>query len=181
MKTKMNAAIEAINGLVREGIIARYAIGGAVAAVIHTEAFMTADIDIFIPFDQVPGKLVELTPIYDGLRKLGFSASPDGKFRIDGWAIEFLSADPTSVESDAISEAEEIEIEKAKAWVMSSEHLIAIALKVGRAKDAERVERFLNFPESFSEDDLTPILLKHGLVEKWNAAKANFLARTSRT
>ena len=31
-----------------------------------------------------------------------------------------------------------------KTWVMSAEHLIAIALKLGRKKDEARIERFMD-------------------------------------
>lgn len=55
-----------------------------------------------------------------------------------------------------------------KTRVMTAEHLVAIALKTGRAKDKLRITQFL---ESGAVDiaRLREILSRHGLLARWQA------------
>ncbi len=50
MIRNMKLALEVVNSLERDGIIGRYAIGGAMAAVFYAEPVSTFDVDIFITF-----------------------------------------------------------------------------------------------------------------------------------
>ena len=58
--------------------------------------------------------------------------------------------------------------------VMTAEHLVAIALQTGRAKDFARI---LQFVESGVLDStkLDPILIRHGLLAKWEQFGDRFL------
>ena len=58
--------------------------------------------------------------------------------------------------------------------MMTAEHLVAIALRKGRAKDSAR---FLQFIESGVLDaaKLDAVLKRHGLVEKWEEFEVKFL------
>jgi len=49
----MNATFRAIGNLKRDGIIARYAVTGAVAAFNYIEPTMTADLDILISVEEI--------------------------------------------------------------------------------------------------------------------------------
>ena len=57
---------------------------------------------------------------------------------------------------------------------MTAEHLVAIALNIGRAKDFTRILQFLE-QEAVSKDKLNLILLKHGLTEKWEKFRRRYL------
>lgn len=60
----MAGTIQVLNRMVEDGIIQRYAIGGAVAALNYVEPRFTRDIDILITFqDVMPSRLVTLGPI----------------------------------------------------------------------------------------------------------------------
>ena len=43
----MEAALKVLNEIEREGVITRYAIGGAVGAIFYMEPFLTYDLDVF--------------------------------------------------------------------------------------------------------------------------------------
>ena len=55
-----------------------------------------------------------------------------------------------------------------------TEHLVAIALKTGRAKDFTRILQFLGLG-AVNKDKLNWILEKHGLTPKWEKFKQRYL------
>jgi hypothetical protein len=57
--------------------------------------------------------------------------------------------------------------------VLSAEYLVAIALKTGRAKDYARVAMFLD-QDAVNLERLNSILLRHGLLPKWERFKSKF-------
>jgi hypothetical protein len=57
---------------------------------------------------------------------------------------------------------------------MSAEHLVAIALKTGRAKDFARILQFIE-SGSLDSSKLDLILHRHGLVDKWESFGNRFL------
>ena len=161
----MKTTLEVINQMQEDGVIGNYAIGGAVGATFYLEPVATLDIDIFVSFQQQPaGALISLTPLYDYLTSRGFKA--EGEYIIiGGWPVQFLPPGNPLIE-EALAQAVEAEVEGARARVMAAEHLAAIALQTGRAKD---MARLLQFIESGSLDaaKLDGILQRHGLVAKW--------------
>jgi len=60
----------------------------------------------------------------------------------------------------------ETEVEGVRIRVMTAEHLVAIALQTGRAKDQARILQFVE-SGSLDVDKLDVILKRHGLVAKW--------------
>src|ERR1700728_2716066 len=113
-------ALRVINQMRDAGVIGKYAIGGAVAATFYIEPTATFDIDIFIPFENVPGSsLVSLDHIYNYLTPLGYK--PQGAhFIIGGWQVQFLPADD-DLYGEALSQAVEIQVGGVKTWVMTAE------------------------------------------------------------
>ena len=74
----MKATLEVINRMQAEGIIGKYAIGGAVGAIFYLEPLATLDIDIFVSLKNPQGSpLVALTPIYDYLTSRGHKAEKE--------------------------------------------------------------------------------------------------------
>ena len=68
---------------------------------------------------------------------------------------------------EAVREAVENKWARPRTRVMRVEHLIAIALKTGRAKDYARIA--LLFEDTQTDDArLREILIRHNLQEKWN-------------
>lgn len=169
----MKATLEVINGLQADGIIGLYAIAGAVGATFYLEPAATVDIDILIALEKAPGSaLVSLDPIYDYLAARGYR--PEREYIVvEDWPVQFLPA-ADALDEEALRQAVEIEMQGTHTRVVSAEHLVAMALRTGRAKDLIRV---LQFVESgvLDVDRLDGILLRHGLVEKWEQFGTKFL------
>jgi hypothetical protein len=136
MKLKRTLAI--INEMQSAGVIGRYAIGGAVGATFYLEPIRTVDVDVFISFRPEAGRLIATPqPIYDYLINRGYKT--EGEYIvIEDWPVQFLPTTGPLVE-EAIVEAREADVEGERTFVFSSEHLMAIALQTGRAKDKARI------------------------------------------
>jgi hypothetical protein len=72
MILNMKRALKVVNSLEKEGVIGRYAIGGAMAAVFFTEPVSTFDLDIFIHFSIAPSGLISIPSLYDALARRGY-------------------------------------------------------------------------------------------------------------
>ena len=161
----MKATLEVINQMRADRVIGNYAIGGAVGATFYLEPVATLDIDVFVSFQKTSGSpLVSLTPIYDYLTARGFKAEKE-YIIIEGWPVQFLPPGNALVE-EALEQAVETELEGVPTWVMTAEHLTAIALQTGRAKDHARILQFIE-SGALKADKLDAILKRHGLVAKW--------------
>ena len=161
----MKTTLEVINQMQADGIIGNYAIGGAVGATFYLEPMATLDIDVFVSLQQPPGSsLISLTPIYNYLTARGFKAEQE-YIVIGGWPVQFLPPGNALVE-EALALAVETEVEGVRTRVMTAEHLAAIALQTGRAKDAARLLQFIE-SGTLDADKLDGILGRHGLIAKW--------------
>ena len=58
--------------------------------------------------------------------------------------------------------------------VLRAEHLVAIALQTGRAKDYARIVQFLE-QDAVDADKLKRVLMRHGLVPKWERFEHKYL------
>jgi hypothetical protein len=163
-----------LNQMVSDGVISRYALGGAVGATFYLEPVATLDVDIFVFLgENTSSTLLTLGPIYDYVLARGHRA--EGEHLVIGdWPVQFLPPNG-ALEEEAITEASSQSLEGVSLWVMSAEHLVAIALKTGRAKDFARI---LQFIESGVTDTaaLNTIFLRHGLLDKWEVFVKRFLS-----
>ena len=50
--------ITVINQMQADGVVERYAVGGAVGATFYLEPVATLDVDIFVTFESAPGSLL---------------------------------------------------------------------------------------------------------------------------
>lgn len=167
----MKTTLAVINQMQADGIIGKYAIGGAVGATFYLEPAATLDIDIFVSLQQT-GALLSLSPIYDYLTARGFKA--EGEYIvIGGWPVQFLPPGNALV-AEALAQAVETDLEGVPAWVMTAEHLAAIALQTGRAKDHNRLLQFVE-NGTLVADKLDGILSRHGLLAKWEQFGDKFL------
>ena len=160
----MKATLEAINQMRADGIIGSYAIGGAVGATFYLEPVATLDIDVFVSFQKTPSPLISLMPIYDYLAARGHKVEKE-YIIIGSWPVQFLPPGNALVE-EALAQAIETDVEGVRTRVMTAEHLTAIALQTGRAKDYARILQFIE-SGTLDADKLDGILQRHGLVAKW--------------
>jgi hypothetical protein len=169
----MKETLQTINQLQADGVIGSYAIGGAVGATFYLEPSATLDVDIFVLLPTSDGSsLLSLAPIYDYLTLHGCKIQGEHVV-IGSWPVQFLPpADKLEVE--ALQEASKVEVESVPTWVMTAEHLVAIALKTGRPKDFNRILQFLEH-DAVDEDKLNHILLRHDLTDKWKKFKGKYL------
>lgn len=160
----MKETLELINQMQADGVIREYAIGGAVGATFYLEPAATLDLDVFVVLQAQPGEgLVSLAPIYEYLR------TRDGEVRgehvvIAGWPVQFL-VPSDKLDQEAVAEAISTELDGVKTWVISAEHLAAIALRTGRAKDHMRLAQFLE-EGALDRRKLQIIIEKHRLTSK---------------
>lgn len=155
------------------GIIGKYAIGGAVGATFYLEPAATVDLDVFAILPALPGgSLLSLTPIYDYLIAQGGKVQ-DEYIVIGEWPVQFLPP-ANDLELEAVNEATATKVEDVDTWVMSAEHLVAIALRTGRAKDHNRILQFVE-QKALNRGKLRTILDRHGLAAKWNEFERKFL------
>lgn len=158
-----------------DGVIGQYAIGGAVGATFYLEPAATVDLDIFASLPTGSGSLISLSPIYEYLKSRGGKVQ-DEYIVLGGWPVQFLPPS-NDLEREAISSAVPTTVEGADTWVMSAEHLVAIALRTGRAKDHSRILQFLE-QDAVDHEKLHSILQRNGLTQKWQKFKQTYLEGT---
>lgn len=132
--------LEAINQMQANGVIGKYAIGGAVGATFYLEPAATVDLDIFATLPAAAG-LLTLAPIYAYLKARG-GIKRDEYIVLDGWPVQFLPP-ANALEQEAVEKSVPATVEGVGTWIMTAEHLVAIALRTGRAKDHNRVLQFM--------------------------------------
>jgi hypothetical protein len=168
--------IATINQMQADGIIDRYAIGGAVGATFYLEPVATLDVDVFVAFKTEAGSLlVSPQPIFDYLKKRG--ATMEGEYVVvAGWPVQFLPAG-NSLVAEALEQAVEKNVSGVPMRVFGAEHLAAIALQTGRAKDKARL---LEFVESGALDEarFQDIVTRHGLASAWQNFRRQFLGES---
>ncbi|MCE2960080.1 MAG: hypothetical protein ACK46A_15095 [Akkermansiaceae bacterium] len=163
----MQAVCDTLEQLLQEGILTRYAIGGATAAGFHGEPLATRDVDVFVFLDPPTGSiLVTLDPVFRRLNELGFNQFDEEGLLIHNLPVQFLSAAP-GLESEAVEQAMIVEWESHTLRVMRPEHLAAIALSVGRPKDRARLVYLAELPD-FNITVFQQILSRHQLLDRWH-------------
>lgn len=169
----MEKIFAVLNQMEADGVIGRYAIGGAVGAIFWLEPITTKDLDVFVMLPVAPGgSLLTLGPIYDYLLSRGFA--PQGQFIvIEGWAVEFVPPGTILVE-EALAQAVDREVNGVTTRVFTAEHLAAICLQVGRPKDHDRVIRFVE-AAVLDAEIFESILIRHDLMERWQKFHQTYL------
>jgi len=146
---RIKEVLAAINQMQCDGVIDRYAIGGAVGATFYLEPVATLDVDIFVALHPEPGRVIA------------------------GWPVQFLPPSGPLGE-EALAGARETEVEGEPTRVFTAEHLAALALQTGRAKDKARLLQFIE-AGALNPDHFQAILQRHGLLEKWRQFEQQFL------
>ena len=170
---KIQDVIIMLNQLETEGVIKRYAIGGAVAATFYLEPVSTLDVDVFIAFKpERESIIISPAPIFDYLKRFG--CKMEGEYiLISGWPVQFLPASGPLLE-EALADAVEVDVEGVPARVFTPEHVAAIALQTGRAKDKARLLQFIE-GNALDSSRFEEIVSQHGLSGQWRKFRQQFL------
>ncbi len=165
--------IRTLNQMQADGLLENYAIGGAVGATFYLEPVATLDVDVFISLKPEAGSLlVEPGPLFNYLKARG--CRMDGEYIvITGWPLLFLPP-PSPLVVDDLSHAFDIIVAGVTARVFTAEHLAAIALQTGRAKDKSRLLQFIE-ANALDAPRFQDILSRHALVAAWMRFEQQFL------
>jgi hypothetical protein len=165
----MEATLAILNELETTGLVERYAIGGAMAGFFYAEAVVTEDLDAFVLIKPATAGLITLAPIYEFLKQRGATEEREHLW-LAGTLLQVIPAFDALTE-EAVQEAAPQTVGKTPTRVMRVEHLLAIALKTGRAKDRARIALLLDEAD-IDHSRLQEILARHGLQDRW--AQFNF-------
>ena len=160
----MEKTLQVLNDLVVAGVLSRYAIGGAMGATFYVEPVLTFDLDIFVILPQTASGLLTLEPLYSALRARGYVEENECVI-IAGVPVQFVPAH-NELTVEALTQAREVSYEQTLTRVLRAEHLLAIALQIGRDKDRERV-RLLREQAELDTEFLDDLLRRYGLEGKW--------------
>ena len=171
---KIKEVITTLNQMQADGIIERYGIGGAVGATFYLEPVATLDVDVFVGFGIQAGALIiSPQPIFDYLKSRG--CTMQGEYIvIAGWPVQFLPPTGPLIE-EALREAVVRDVEGIPARVFTAEHLAAVALQTGRAKDKARLLQFVE-TGALDAPRFQDILSRHGLLPAWQRFEKQFLS-----
>jgi hypothetical protein len=169
----LRSTIAAVAKLAEAGAFRQYAIAGAVAALNYIEPTLTEDLDILVSiahFETRPSGLILLTPIEKALADMGYTERTDVGYMIDGWPVQFLPV-ASALDEEALQKAIEVDIALTgapplKARCLRAEHLVAIAVRLGRLKDLARVQAFLE-QGAVDLSALKDVLTRHDLIAEW--------------
>lgn len=169
----LGPVIRALDLMQAEGILAKYAIGGAFAAILHAEPISTIDFDVFFLFkEQQTGAILSLDKIYDFAKAHGYTF--DHEFiNINGWLVQFVESSNNKLWLEAVENAETIDIGPYKGHIIDKEHLVAMWLFAGRAKDYQKIAMFVE-ADIITPEKLDQVLQRHNLRSKWEAEKWRF-------
>ena len=158
--------------MVADGVIRKFAIAGAVAALYYSELTVTEDLDVLVPFEDLqdkPSGLASLEPLVSYLRARGYEKFEKEGIVVEGWPVQFLPVS-NELDAEALERAKEVELpdgpRSTKIPMLRPEHIVATALRVGRAKDRERVIRFVE-EHLVDLGELQNVLSRHNLLKEW--------------
>jgi hypothetical protein len=130
-------ALRAIEDLKRDGVVADYAVGGAMALIFWSEPVPTFDLDVFVLL-PTRGVLVSLAPVYQWARERGY-AQADEHLLVAGVPVQVIPA-PNALAEEAIAHAADLAYEGHPVRVIRPEYLIAMYLEPS-ARTRKRMER----------------------------------------
>ena len=102
----MERTLQVLNELEQDGIMSRYAIGGAMGATFYVEPLLTFDLGIIVLLPQMNSGLLTLAPLYEALRAKGYTEEGECVL-IEGVPVQFLPAYNALLE-EALREARDM-------------------------------------------------------------------------
>ncbi len=167
----MKETLKVLSGMLKAGVVQRYAIGGAVAAIYYLEPIDIIDLYIFVHLEVSGSELSILAPLYEYLSARGYRAKGES-VEIEGMPVQFLPVFNPLTE-EAVVKAQTIKYARVATFIMRPEHLVAIMLDTGRPKDYLRIAMFLE-QGAVNLRSLMPVLRRHGLAETWKEKEYRF-------
>ena len=146
---------------------------GAVGALNYIQPTLTEDLDILISVDAFETRasgIILLDPIETALAEMGYAERSDVGIMVEGWPVQFLPV-ASPLDEEALERAVDVDVRDGeetsfKARVLRAEHLVAIALRLGRLKDLARIDAFLE-QDAVDLEGLKSILERHKLTAAW--------------
>ena len=168
----IHEVIQTVNQMQVDRVIERYAIGGAVGATFYIEPVATLDVDIFILLRPEANQLIaSLDPIFEYLKARG-STFQGEHVMVAGWPVQFLPP-ITPLVDEALEQAVERDVDGTPARVFTAEHLAAIALQTGRARDKARLLQFIE-AGVIDPGRFEAVLRRHNLIDRWRQFQQQF-------
>lgn len=136
----MQHVIDAMNELQKKKIIKAWALGGGIAAKYYVNPPVTKDIDFFVLMDD--RSIMFMKPIHD------YFVARGGKYfkhmmHYKGIVVDIIATDDALI-VEGIKRAVIGDVEGIEMKVLPADYLAAIALKVGRPKDLNRIKLMLD-------------------------------------
>ncbi len=157
----MDKTLSVINAMEHDGVIKKYAIGGAIGMLFYGEPATTYDLDIFCLLEQ---PLAIGGPLHADLAARGYMPK-DEHVEIEGIPVQFLEP-PTDLVREALDNAVAKEIGGVSTRVFQYEYLLAIMVETGRPKDRERLTQALASAKP-DQAELKEILKRYNLMDRW--------------
>ncbi len=172
----MKEIAQLLNDMVSSGVIADYALFGAIAQMRYTEPVATLDLDVLVAVPS-PERIDVLGPIYDFCKQRGYEPEGDA-VRIEAWPVQFIPVF-SPLTREAMEKADTTDFEGVPLRVVRADYLAVIALSVGRAKDLTRILALLE-SGSVTPDAIAGLAGKHGLADSWRDFWRDFHGRIGR-
>jgi hypothetical protein len=151
-----------LNALQKDGVVQRYALGGATAVLFYAEPTRTYDLDVFVVLpSDASASLTPLHRIYAWARARGFTSDAEHVL-IHGVPVQFLPAYNLLV-GEAVAEARTYDYGGGPVQVVGPEHLVALALQAGGARRRERAWQLLE-AGAVDRQGLAKILARHAIA-----------------
>src|SRR5947208_12334754 len=94
---------------------------------------------------------------------------------VGSWPVQFLPP-ADDLEREALGQAISADVEGVRTWIMTAEHLAAIALRTGRSKDYARILQFLE-QDTLDHVRLRSIIDDHDLTSRWREFERKYLEK----
>lgn len=171
---EIGKVIEVLDDMRELKIIGKYAIGGAVAAILYDEPISTVDLDIFfVSAEPTKSLILDMSPIYDYCRDRDFSF--DHEFiDIYGWLVQFVEGSNKRLWLDAILNSRTLKIAGFEVPVIAPEYLLVMWILAGREKDFDKIGRVLR-GELVDTVEFLRLVELYGFEAEWNKEKHRFI------
>jgi hypothetical protein len=166
----MREVAQLLNDMQVAGVIANYALFGAMAQMRYTEAVATLDADVLIAVGS-PDRIDVLADVYEFCARRGLGAEGEA-IRVGPWPVQFVPVF-SPLTQEAMEQADTADFEGIPLRVVRADYLAVIALSVGRAKDYARILALLE-SDSVTREQIARLAARHGLAEAWSRFEARF-------
>ncbi len=165
----LGPTLSVINGLVDQGLIDAYAIGGGAAVLYYCEPVLTDDFDVFCHFPG-RGTLIDPSPVFEYLREKGYVFESQDKIVIGGVPVQFIAPAAGGLTEEAVENALEIVVQGERTRIFAPEYLLANMIDLGRPKDRAKISIMMDEAGGATVDrkKLKKILARYKLTAKWN-------------